>query len=132
MNGAHPGMLFLLNETIVEIDLPEAHLARRWRMMGCGEPAGMRAREAVDFVREVIDQSREKGTLIDAQTERDLAALIIAKTGANAIQIVPRISGPGEARLSTIDEPVLEAFRVGQVKMAVLRDQRAAWAWSAA
>ena len=47
-------MLFLLNDTIAEIDIPEIHLSKRWKSLGCGDPHGMRAREALEFVTRVI------------------------------------------------------------------------------
>lgn len=124
-------MLFLLNDRIIEIDLPEARLARRWRIMGCGDPYAMRAREAVEFVRAVMDQAYDSGEALDSESELDLAALVIAKTGANAVQFVPRMSGPSEARLSTVEDEVLASFRSGS---RFGRDEidRTAWRWSAA
>ena len=124
-------MLFLLNDRVIEIDLPEARLARRWRVMGCGDPHSMRAREAVDFVRAVIDQAFEQGAELDVESELDLGALIVAKTGANAVQFVPRISGPSEPRLATVDDEVLSSFRSGQMQGHSDR-QHGAWSWSAA
>lgn len=122
-------MLFLFNDRIIDIELPELRLQRRWRILGCGDPLSLRARDAVEFARAVIDQAERDAQSIDHETLLDIAALIIAKTGANAIQFVPRMSGPSEPRLSTISEAALEAFRVDRPT----RDaQDAGWRWSAA
>lgn len=107
-------MLFLLNDQVIEVELPEQRLERRWRTIGCGSPHSMRARDALEFVRAIIDQSRRDGTGLDEDTAQDIAALIIAKTGANAAQFVPVQDAPSEARLTVIEEPVLQAFRMGQ------------------
>lgn len=104
-------MLFLFNDRIVSVDEPELHLARRWRVIGCGEPHGMRAREAIDFVRAVVEQAMSGDAGIDEPTLVDLAALVIAKTGANAIQFRPRAEGGTDPRLLSVEETVLEAFR---------------------
>jgi len=104
-------MLFLLNNQVLELELPEHRLARRWRVMGCGDPHAMRAREAVDFARSVVDAAHVAGEPLGQETALDLAALIVAKTGANAAQFVPRASGTSEARINTFAEPVLDLFR---------------------
>jgi len=31
-------MLFLLNDKVIEVNAPEAHLLERWRTIGCGDP----------------------------------------------------------------------------------------------
>lgn len=124
-------MLFLFNDRVIEIDLPELRLARRWRTLGCGDPHGMRARDAVEFARSVVDQAARDLHPLEEDTQRDIAALIVAKTGANAIQFVPRVSGPSEPRLSSIAEDALAAFR-----LEAERDEEArfggAYSWSAA
>lgn len=122
-------MLFLFNDRIIEVELPELRLARRWRSLGCADPAGMRAREAVEFARAVIDQAERDGQSLDHETRLDIAALIIAKTGANAVQFVPRMSGPSEPRLSNVAEAALEAFRVDTRRT---EDRSDGYAWSAA
>lgn len=122
-------MLFLFNDRIIEVEFPELRLARRWRTLGCGDPAGMKAREAVEFARAVVDQAERDDQSLDHETRIDIAALIIAKTGANAVQFVPRMSGPSEPRLSTVPEAALEAFRVEPRRDEGRSD---GYAWSAA
>jgi hypothetical protein len=107
-------MLFLLNNRVVSVDMPEIRLAKRWRILGCGDPHALRAREAIDFARAVVDQSRGNGSEIEIEIARDIAALIISKTGANAAQFVPRETGPSEARLDCLPEDALAAFRADQ------------------
>ncbi|MEO0465420.1 MAG: hypothetical protein AAF216_02665 [Pseudomonadota bacterium] len=124
-------MLFLFIDHVIDIELPEVRLQKCWRKLGCGDPRQMRARDAVEFARAVFDQSQTDAIAIDSETAKDIAALIISKTGANAVQFVPRISGPSEPRLSTISNEALEAFRVhGGSRMAENRES--AWNWSAA
>jgi hypothetical protein len=103
-------MLFLLNDRVLEVEMPEVRLSKCWRRLGCGEPGAMRAREAVEFARAVLDQARHDEIEPELDTLTDLAALIIAKTGANGAQFQPRASGPSEVRLSQFDERVLESF----------------------
>lgn len=103
-------MLFLLDNRVIDVDMPEIRLAKRWRVLGCGDPHSMRARDAIDFARAVVDESRADGGDIEPDIARDIAALIISKTGANAVQFVPRENGPSEARLDHLSEDVLGAF----------------------
>lgn len=105
-------MLFLLDNRVIDVDMPEIRLAKRWRVLGCGDPHSLRARDAIDFVRAVVDESRADGGQVEAEIARDLAALIISKTGANAVQFIPRDNGPSEARLDHLSEDVLAAFRI--------------------
>ena len=49
-------MLFLMNDQITEIEIPEMHLAKRWQSLGCGDPYGMRAREALNFASRVVGE----------------------------------------------------------------------------
>ncbi|NBC21740.1 MAG: hypothetical protein GVY06_11970 [Alphaproteobacteria bacterium] len=104
-------MLFLLDSRVVEVEMPEIRLARRWRILGCGDPHGLRARDAIDFARAVMDESRADGGEIEPEIACDIAALIISKTGANAAQFVPCENGTSEARLDTLPEDVLSAFQ---------------------
>ncbi len=104
-------MLFLLNDQIIEIDAPENHLAQRWKTLGCGEPNALRARDALEFVKAVIDQHRREGLRPDKGLAADLASLIIAKTGANAALFSPSDAGKFETRLTTFPELVLEKLR---------------------
>lgn len=104
-------MLFLLNDKIVDIAIPESHLAKRWKVLGCGDPYGMRAREALSFAGRVIaEHVKEKIALEDALVQ-DLGALIIAKTGANAV-LFPNYNGTlGEPRLTILPETILASLR---------------------
>lgn len=100
-------MLFLLNTSIVEIDAPELHLAKNWRRIGCGDPSALRASDAIDFAIMVVHGHISEGLQIDETTAEDLAALIIAKTGANAA-LFP---GQNDARLNVLPEPVLQGLQ---------------------
>lgn len=96
-------MLFLLNDKVIEVNAPEAHLLERWRTIGCGDPRQMRAHDAVEFV-----AARHE----DLQS-MDIAALIIAKTGANSLMLKPTASGGVEPRLRDIPPLVLETYQRG-------------------
>ncbi|MCI4645823.1 MAG: hypothetical protein MRY64_13670 [Hyphomonadaceae bacterium] len=123
-------MLFLFNDRVIELDLPETRLSQRWRTLGCGDPTVLRARDAVEFARAIVDQARRDEISLDENTILDIACLVVAKTGANAIQFVPRVSGPSEPRLSCIQTEALEAFRARAQGDAV--QLTGAWSWSAA
>jgi len=100
-------MLFLLNSTIVEVDAPELYVAKHWRRIGCGDPAAMRASDAVDFSIMVVNDVTGDGLALDAETATDLAALIIAKTGANAALF----DGNNTAKLNVLPEVVLQGLQ---------------------
>ena len=104
-------MLFLLNDRIVDVEAPEVHLSSRWKSIGCGEPFSLMARDAIEFVRAVVDEHRKQAMEIDTLLAQDLAALIIAKTGANAILFVRLEGKPSETRLTMIPENVLGALK---------------------
>ena len=125
-------MLFLFNDRLVELDLPETRLSRRWRTLGCGEPTSLRAREAVEFARAVVDQAQTDQIELDPDIVLDIASLIVAKTGANAIQFIPRMSGPSEPRLSNVPHEALDAFRTRVLQQGEKPHLTGAWAWSAA
>ena len=125
-------MLFLFNDRVVELDLPETRLSRRWRTLGCGEPTALRAREAVEFARAIVDQARTEGVDLDSDILLDIASLIVAKTGANAIQFIPRMTGPSEPRLSNVPVEALEAFQTRILQDGERPRLTGAWAWSAA
>ena len=99
-------MLFLLNDRIVDVDAPEARLARRWKTLGCGDPRAMMARDALDFAKAVIASHRANEMVLEADLADDLAALIIAKTGANAALFVSN----GEPRLTLLPESILASL----------------------
>ena len=104
-------MLFLLNDQIVEISMPEMHLAKRWRALGCGDPYGMRAREALNFVSRVMSEHVREGVRLEDSLVEDLGALIIAKTGANAALFPIVGQKAGEPRLTILPETILASLR---------------------
>ena len=105
-------MLFLLNNRIVELDLPELRLARRWRVLGCGEPSRLRPSEALDFVQAVIDSYWYDGEEMDSELRADLCALIVSVTGANAALFAEGHSEKIPPRLMVLEENVLQAIQV--------------------
>lgn len=100
-------MLFLLNKTIVDIGAPEHHLERNWKRLGCGEPASLSPEQAVQFAVMVVNDHILEGYEVREETIRDLASLIISKTGANAALF----DGSNSARLNILPETVLENLR---------------------
>ena len=91
-------MLFLLNDQVIEITSPEAHLLQRWRDIGCGDARQLRAQDAVATATKIYTQLS-----LDEFQEADLyyldiAALIIAKTGANILVLKPTADGGFEPR----------------------------------
>lgn len=106
-------MLFLLNDHIVELSSPEAHLLGRWREMGCGDPRALRAQDAIEYAKNQVEGFARSGKLLDQQTLLDLAALIVAKTGANSLILKPAASGRLEPRLRTLPQIVLETYQRG-------------------
>ncbi len=103
-------MLFLLNDKVIEVDAPEAHLLERWRTIGCGDPRLMRAHDAVEFV---ASRHQDLAAEQDDLFLLDIAALIIAKTGANSLILKPTPSGGVEPRLRDIPPLVLETYQRG-------------------
>lgn len=99
-------MLFLLNKTVIAVDMPEAHLAQNWKRIGCGDAASLSASDAVKFAVMVVNEHIHDGIELEAQTVKDLAALLIAKTGANAALF----TGTNEARLNVVSEAVLQGL----------------------
>jgi len=104
-------MLFLLNDRIIDVDAPEARLARRWKTLGCGDPHSLMARDALEFSRAVIDSHKAEGMTMDADLSQDLAALIISKTGANAALFLPSNLGSSEPRLTLLPEGILSRLQ---------------------
>lgn len=100
-------MLFLFNKTIVEVLSPELYLAKNWRRIGCGDPVRIMAGDAVNFATMVVNEHMEEGIDIDLQTQQDIAALLIAKTGANAALF----TGANQAKLNILDEAILQGLR---------------------
>ncbi len=104
-------MLFLLNDTIIEIDAPEIHLLKRTAAFGGCDVHGLRAREALELAREKFTQSLRTASAQPRELLADIAALIIAKTGANAA-LFPVLGGAvGEPRVAALPENVLEALK---------------------
>nr|WP_070958548.1 hypothetical protein [Hyphomonas sp. Mor2] len=106
-------MLFLLNDTVIEIEAPEARVLSRWRDMGCGDPRKMRASDAVEFARTQIAPWIGKTAEAESDLLQDVAALIISKTGANSLILMPTPGGQLEARLKDVPPLVLETFKAG-------------------
>lgn len=120
-------MLFLINDQITEIDIPEMHLARRWKSLGCGDPYGMRAREALSFASLVIAEHVKDRIPLEDSLLQDLGALIIAKTGANAA-LFPMIGGVmNEPRLTILPETILSSLRDKQHREGKAPDIREIW-----
>ncbi len=105
-------MLFLLNNRLVELDVPEMRLARRWRVLGCGEPDRLQPAEALDFVQAVIDSHWYDGDEMDGDLRADLCALIVSVTGANAALFAEGHSEKIAPRLMVLEENVLQAIQV--------------------
>lgn len=106
-------MLFLLNDKVIEVDMPEARVLGRWREMGCGDPRTLRARQAVDFVKTKFQTLSEHPIEVQDELLKDFAALIVAKTGANSLIFKPTVSGDLEPRLRDVPAIVLETYRRG-------------------
>ena len=106
-------MLFLLNDTVIEIDSPEAHLMRRWRAMGCGDPRELRAQQAVEFAVQKFVQLQSASAEALSLGRADIAALVIARTGANSLLLKPNAAGGYEPRLRDVPPLVLETYRRG-------------------
>ena len=77
-------MLFLLNEYVTEIEAPELRLLKRGPSLGFEDVHSMRAREAIEFARAKLQDCHDQAAVPGEILVADLAALIIAKTGANA------------------------------------------------
>ncbi|KCZ52514.1 hypothetical protein HY29_04310 [Hyphomonas beringensis] len=104
-------MLFLMNDQITEIDIPEMHLAKCWKTLGCGDPYGMRAREALAFATRVVAEHVKEGIRLEDSLLQDLGSLIISKTGANAA-LFPAFDGKvSEPRLTILPETILASLR---------------------
>lgn len=106
-------MLFLLNDTVIEIDAPEAHLMRRWRAIGCGDPGLLRAQQAVEFAVQKYAQLQSASAEEISLARTDIAALVIARTGANSLLLKPNAAGSYEPRLKDVPPLVLETYRRG-------------------
>lgn len=106
-------MLFLLNDKVIEIDSPEAHLSRRWREIGCGDPRQLRAQDAVEVATRAYAEIGQNGPEMHLTRCHDIAALIIAKTGANGLILKPTAAGGFEPRLRDIPPLVLETYQRG-------------------
>ena len=115
-------MLFLLNDKVIEIHAPEAHLLERWRDLGCGDPRTLRAQDAVEFASEHFSNLARKPDTDQDLLAADIAALIIAKTGANCLILKPTPAGRFEPRLRDVPPLVLETYLRGAAND---RDERA-------
>ena len=115
-------MLFLLNDKVIEITAPEAHLMQRWRDIGCGDPRVLRAQSAVEVAVKHFSSRTARSQADADMIEKDIAALIIAKTGANSLILKPNSAGGFEPRLRDIPHLVLETYLRGAAND---RDERA-------
>lgn len=106
-------MLFLLNDMIVDVEVPEARVQQRWREMGCLNPRDLRANEAIEFVRSQVSEHMSAGYDLGREKILDLAALIISKTGANSLILRPTAGGNLEPRLRDLPVLVLETYQRG-------------------
>lgn len=120
-------MLFLMNDQIAEIEIPEMHLAKRWQSLGCGDPYGMRAREALNFVGRVVGEHIKERIPLEDSLLQDLGALIIAKTGANAVLFPVFGDVVGEPRLTILPETVLASLRERHRREGKAPDMREIW-----
>lgn len=73
----------------------------------------MKAQDAIDFVESRIAHHLSSKTSMDDNEVRDLAAMIIAKTGANCLILKPTPSGKFEPRLRHMPIMVLETYMRG-------------------
>lgn len=119
-------MMFLLNETVTEIEAPELRLLKRGPVLGFEDIHAMRAREAIEFARARLQACHDRGIQPDAALTADLAALIIAKTGANAALFPVQDGRVSEPRLTILPESILEAVRV-RFAEGVAPDIRQIW-----
>ena len=106
-------MLFLLNDKVIEIGAPEAHLLERWRDIGCGDPRLLRAQDAVEFAAQHFLNFARDTEADHELVAVDIAALIIAKTGANCLILKPNPAGSYEPRLRDVPPLVLETYLRG-------------------
>jgi len=125
--GQSGAMLFLLNEQIVDVAIPEIHLSKRWKVLGCGDPGSMRAREALEFVARVVSAHADEGVPLELSLVEDLASLIIAKTGANAALFPVTDGRVGEARLTILPETILASLREKHVQGGPAPDLKDIW-----
>ena len=106
-------MLFLLNDTVIEIKAPEAHLMQSWRRIGCGDPRQLRAQRAIEVAIEHFKGMNAVCPDDQLLRQTDIAALVIAKTGANSLVLKPNAAGGYEPRLRDVPPLVLEAYQRG-------------------
>ena len=116
-------MLFLLNDKVIEITAPEAHLMQRWREIGCGDPRLLRAQAAVEFAVKHFLAGQASASSDLLAVELDIAALIIAKTGANSLILKPTPAGAFEPRLRDVPNLVLETYQRGAANDRDVRAQ---------
>ena len=106
-------MLFFLNDQIVDVAAPEIHVERRWKAMRCGYPHDLSVSDVVDFVHARLDHARLTWRRVVDSEARDLAALVISRTGANSFMLKLREDGTTQPLLQDVPETVLETFARG-------------------
>lgn len=104
-------MLFLLNETVTQIEAPELRLLKRGPALGLQDIHAIRARDAIEYARARLQDCHDQAAMPDPALLADLAALIIAKTGANAALFPLQAGRVSEPRLTILPESILEAVR---------------------
>lgn len=119
-------MLFLLNEYVTEIEAPELRLLKRGAILGFEDIHSMRAREAIELARSRLQACHDAGAAPDTGLVDDLAALIIAKTGANAALFPVHEGRVSEPRLTILPESILDAVRA-RLAEGVKPDIRQFW-----
>ncbi|MBK8196820.1 MAG: hypothetical protein IPK75_00520 [Acidobacteria bacterium] len=100
-----------MNEFVTEIEAPELRLLKRGPSLGFEDVHAMRAREAIELARSRLQACYDQGAAPDPTLVADLAALIIAKTGANAALFPVHDGRVSEPRLTILPETILEAVR---------------------
>lgn len=103
-------MLFLLNDVVTEIEAPEMRLLVREALFG-GDVQSLRPREAMEMARGRLQAIHDRGEIPGRSVIDDLAALIIAKTGANAALFPVHDGRVAEPRLTILPEAILDAVR---------------------
>jgi hypothetical protein len=118
-------LLFLLNNVVTEVEVPELRLMARACMLGT-DVLGLRPREAMELARRKLQACHDEGRVPDAALVHDLAALIIARTGANAALFPLHAGRLAQPRLTILPEAILETMRIRDREVC-RRDFQAFW-----
>lgn len=115
-------MLVLIDDRLLEVELPEIRLSKCWPRLGCGEPSSLQAIDAVRFAEAVVQAHRRERLVMGDALLGDLAALIVAKTGANGVRFRTLDGGQTEARLHHFDDGVLRLYAAAGRAAALWED----------